>query len=58
MLFRSVVEALAAERAAIAAAWNTPGKDGLSLSYAQIASLIGGSRSKAQQLVERGRRLP
>jgi hypothetical protein len=55
---QAVVNALADERARIAAGWNDPGRGGGSkMSYQQIADLLGMSRSKAQQLVERGRTL-
>lgn len=51
----AVSAALADERARICAAlWD----GGQGQSYAQIGEVIGRSRSKAQQLVERGRVLP
>jgi len=52
---QAVVAALGAERARIAAALNDPASPGGKLSYQQIAGLLGISRSKAQQLAERGR---
>lgn len=48
----AVSAALADERARICAAWWDGGNG---LTYAKIADLIGTSRSRAQQLVERGR---
>lgn len=51
----AVAAALTDERRrACAAMWD----NGNGLSYARIADLIGTSRSRAQQLVERGRALP
>lgn len=51
-----VAEKLAAVRAGIAADFNvTDEEDGSRLSYAQIAELLGMSRGRAQQLVEKGR---
>jgi hypothetical protein len=54
---QAVAAALAAERGRIAAALNSPGPDGTRLTYEQIAGHFGTSRSNAQKLVERGRRL-
>lgn len=52
---QAVVEALAAERARIAAALWDGGKG---LSYAKLADALQlGTRARAQQLVERGRSL-
>lgn len=51
----AVSTALADERARICAEWWDGGNG---LTYAKIGELIGASRSRAQQLVERGRTLP
>lgn len=50
----AVSAALADERARVCAEW---WDGGTGLSYARIGDLIGASRSRAQQLVERGRAL-
>lgn len=51
----AVSAALADERAWVCAAWWDGGNG---LPFAKIGELIGASRSRAQQLVERGRALP